>query len=510
MSTPVSRVALLWAVLMSVATAAARAQVETLPTEHWAYAELEHFERRGYVVLDGIRPWTRKQFHVIVGELASDTARFSNVERQRLEKLQQEFVVGGAPRDAAKRYDTPVVTFQESEWSVLGDIGVIGGGAGSTGSAAGAAADGTAWGVTQLEAVVSYGQNFVYETRYNLSMQEEAGQRVDENFVSSRERNWRGLTSNNDRAYVAFESERFRISLGRDQVAWGARPQQELLLASSSPTWDALQVRLRLGRVQLASVAALLSSTGDRYYGAHRLELDLGAVRLGFQEAVIYVSSQVEPTYLFPLSSYYANQFNERKDDNVLLGFDAKWSSPFGLISGEFLMDDFIYDGDPAPNKLGVSLGWGQAYNLWNTDLDVRLGYVALSRWTYTHRQTANAYASGSGDLGATSALLGNSLGPDADRLKLRLGWSPQVDWQLSTSVAYARRGTGNFDRTAWEPGDAFRLRFPSGMVVYETTVQGDVQVRVHRIAEFQVGAGVGRSAAGNEGIVSAEIRVDL
>jgi glycosyltransferase involved in cell wall biosynthesis len=489
-----------------------RAQVQTLPTTHWAYAELEHFERRGFIVLDGVRPWSRQHVRRLVEQLTAQDENYSEVERQRLRRLQQEFVLGGAPQQAALRYDRPVVSFHESEWSILGDVGVSGGGARSLGTDQGAAADGTAWGNSQLEAVVHYGEHFVYESRYDVSLQEEDGQRVDENFVSSRERNWKGLTSHNDRAYVAFDSEHFRVSLGRDQVSWGPRVGQELLATSGNPSMDALQARLRLGRMQLVSVAGVLSSQHDRRFGAHRLELDLGNVRLGFHEAVVYESTTFETTYLFPLSTYYGNQFNERQDDNVLLGADVRWSSPVGVLGCEFLMDDFIYDGDPAPHKLGISVGWDRAFVLWQTDLDVSLGYVALSRWLYTHRNATNAYATGSGTLGddEASTLLGHALGPDADRLQCRLSWSPHVDWRLGASTSYTRRGEGNFDRSAWQTGTPYKLRFPSGDVVYETLVGGDVGVRVHPTTELRAAAALVHSTQGNLGQVAAEIRVDF
>ena len=80
---------MLLAALLVVAAAGAHAQVETLPTEHWAYSELEHFEMRGFVVLDGVRPWTRQHVRRYVEGLAAQADSFSRVEHQRLARLQQ-------------------------------------------------------------------------------------------------------------------------------------------------------------------------------------------------------------------------------------------------------------------------------------------------------------------------------------------------------------------------------------------------------------------------------------
>src|SRR5262245_57829047 len=39
----------------------ATADPQSLPPEHWAYGELEHFEARGWLHLPGSRPYTRTQ-----------------------------------------------------------------------------------------------------------------------------------------------------------------------------------------------------------------------------------------------------------------------------------------------------------------------------------------------------------------------------------------------------------------------------------------------------------------
>jgi hypothetical protein len=128
----------------------------------------------------------------------------------------------------------------------------------------------------------------------------------------------------------------------------------------------------------------------------------------------------------------------------------------------------------------------------------------------YTHRRPENSYATGSGVLDATNTLLGNDLGPDADRLNLRVQWAPDINWRLATQIGYARRGAGNLDRAAWEPGTPHKMRVPSGTVVYETVVGGDVAWRLHATTELRTGAGVVHSTNGNSGQVSAEIRLDL
>jgi hypothetical protein len=463
----------------------AAAQVEALHPQNWAYEELEHFETRGLIHLHGFRPYSRSEVRRWVEELGEKKDELKRVERQRLARLESEFVTGADPAQANLRFDPPLLRYTEDAWSLAGDVAVSGGGARALSARSGPAKDGTAWGQSDFDVIVRYKDWIAYETLYRVSLEEEAGERTDENAISSRERNWRGLTSNNERAYVAIETERLRLSIGRDFVAWGARRGEELLVSNQAQSLDALQARLRLGRFQLATVTGLLSSLDNRYYGAHRLEISLGSVQLGVQESVVYVSQHVEPTYLFPLSYYYGNQFNESLDDNVMLGLDVKWSTPVGLLSGEFLMDDFIYDGDPAPNKLGVHVDWARAFAPWGTDVDLRVGYTAIGRWTYTHRLPGNAYAHGSGDLASGEELLGHVLGPDADRFRAALSWTPDVRWNLGLEFTRTRRGAGNFDLSGWEFGEPHDLPFPSGDVRHETGIASAVRLRLTRRAEF-------------------------
>jgi hypothetical protein len=498
------------AALAAVLAPAARAQVEALPPGHWAYAELVHFENRGLLVLPGIRPYSRADVRLWVESLGGALAagKLSRVEAGRLRRLQDEFVHGASLAAASRRFDPPLLHFGESPWDLAFDAEVATGGAGSFGAAGGPEQDGTAWGRTRLEAVLRHSDWAAYETRYDVLLAEEEGARAGENFVSSRERNWRGLTSQAERAYLAFAGRKARLVLGREYSAWGSAPGDELLVSDAGHSLDAVQARVQVRRLTLASTAAWLSVDAQRNLAAHRLELDLGRVRLGFHEAAVYVSPHLEPTYLFPLSFYYGNQFNERSDDNVLLGFDAKWSSPAGVFDAELLVDDFIYDGDPAPNRLGLRLGWRRGAAVAGADVDLRLGYVALGRWVYLHRDSLDNYVAASGDPGL-DPFLGHPLGPDADRLQLEARCTPDPRWSLELLLARTRRGDGNRDLSDWVPGEDYDVAFPSGDVWTEHSAGLGTHWFVTRRLSLSVSAAYAAGTQGRSGRVAAEIRLD-
>ncbi len=488
----------------------ARAQVEALPPGHWAYEELEHFENRGLIVLHGMRPYARRDVSAWVTRLQQARAadRLTRVEMARLLRLEHEFVRGEHLEQASLRFDPPLLRLHEGQWHFGLDLEAITGGAGSFGNGAGSETHGTAWGRARFEAVLRHADWAAYDTRYDVLLAEEEGTRQDENTVTSRERNWRGLTSHDERAYLALAGQHLRVVVGREYAAWGMAPEDELLVSASGRSLDAVQAQLVLGRLRLASSAGWLSVGSERNYAAHRLEVDCGAVRFGVQEAAVYASPHLEPAYLFPLSFYYGNQFNERADDNVALGVDAKWSTPLGVLDGELLVDDFIYDGDPAPNRLGVRASWRRGLSMGGADLDVQLGYLALGRWVYIHRDSLTNYVAGSGDP-ALDPYLGHALGPDADRWQFELGIVPDVRWQLALRLQRTRRGAGNRDLSAWKPGEPYDLSFPSGPVWTEhraamhTRVWLSRRVAVAAVAEWATGAPAG------ERRVAAEIRFD-
>lgn len=486
------------------------AQAEALPPDHWAYEELEHFESRGFIVLHGLRPYARADVQRWVESLqaAREAGKLTSVEQGRLARLEDEFIHGAPIAEAERRFDPPMMRLYDEDWGMTLDAEASTGGASRFGSADGPEANGTAWGRARLEALVRFREWAAYETRYDVLLAEEGGNRTDKNFVTSRERNWKGLTSQDERAYLALQGHHARLVLGREYSAWGSQPGQELLVSAAGRSMDMIQVQLQLKRLRLASSAGWLSVALQRNYAAHRLELDLGQVQLGFHEAVVYVSPHLEPTYLFPLSFYYGNQFNERHDDNSLMGFDAKWASPLGLFGAELLVDDFIYDGDPAPNRLGFQGSWRRGIALGGTDLDVQLGYVAIQRWVYTHRDSLNSFVAASGDP-HLDPFLGNPLGPDADRWSLQLHYTPDPRLALRLELSHTRRGEGNRDLTPWNPGDPYDLGFPSGPVWTDNRLALGARVYIGRRVLLSGAAEVAHGTNGGDGRLAAEIRID-
>lgn len=453
--------------------------------------------------LPGARPYSRHQVQRWVATLAERSAGLGAGERERVARLVREF----GDLAAADRFDPPLARFADGDWDFAGDIELRNGARASERRQPDDDAT-SAFSHGRFETVLRFRDWVAYDTRYSVALEEEGGARSGENRLSSRERNWHGLTSDNDRAYLAVERGPLRASFGRDYLAWGARRGGELLVSDAGLSHDALALRLRLRRFELSSVTGLLSSSRDRWFAAHRLEADLGPVTLGVQEAAVYQSPNPEPAYFFPVSFYYGNQFNERADDNVILGADIEWGGRFGIVDGELLVDDFIYDGDPAPQKVAWRVSAGHVVAVCGGALDLRADYTRVSRFTFTHRDSLAAYRAGGA--GPGDPLLGTQLGPDADRIALETRWVPGARHAVWARCERTRRGDGNRDRAGWVPGSAWEYPFPSGQVERTTRLELGAEWRIGRHVEWVAASGLDAAPGGRRFDVRCELRVDL
>jgi len=151
---------------------------------------------------------------------------------------------------------------------------------------------------------------------------------------------------------------------------------------------------------------------------------------------------------------------------------------------------------------VGLALGGGA--------LDLRLTYGRVSRWTFTHRLAMAYYVAGNGDPQSGDPFLGTALGPDADRWTAGAEWTPDARRKLWLRWAGERRGDGNRDLTAWQPGTAFRLAFPSGDVQRSNDYEAGGSLRYGRHIEFDAGIGLRDGPDRREWRAESGLRLDL
>jgi hypothetical protein len=329
-----------------------------------------------------------------------------------------------------------------------------------------------------------------WEVRYRLTFGPERGDRVDRGKPSRREKSFRGLTALYERAYLAHQWKR-RVTLfwGRDYANWGPSEEGDLLLSDTAESLDKWGARIAFKNLLFSFLNATLSTSSDRRFAAHRLEMRFGRAVLGLSEAVIYAGRGFDPIYLLPLSSFYSNQFNEQgnSNDNILWKFDLKYEVTRGfLVHGGFLIDDFQFEDDPYPDKLAFDVG-GRVALVDPLPATFRFQYRYVDIYTYTHEDSVNYWITGETDLSLDNPL-GAAQGPDSDRAYIDMAFYPIPSLTTLLSLSYLRRGEGN-DWRRFVEGDETNPKFPSGVV--EKTFAFGLELEWELRGDSSVGASV-------------------
>jgi hypothetical protein len=313
-----------------------------------------------------------------------------------------------------------------------------------------------------LDSYGSLGRNFVYDEEITVSAREGDGNQ-DIGFSDAGVRDWKDVRASIERAYFVIDLSGFQLEIGRNRKWWGPGRFGSLLISSNAPPMDLVQLSTRIWRIQASAFTALLSPDDGRFLSNHRLAIRIGdRTIIGVSEAVLYNRQLPEFGYVNPIIPYYATQRNVNKDDNIFWYVD--FSTFLGIkdgmkVYGEFLIDDFQYSSrDSFPDKIGGIIGfqWYNPFGLKNTDLEGEVGRI--QKWVYTHRKQINTYLH-------DDLLLGDGLGPDAERIVLVL--THRFTNSLTTMLEgiSIRRGEGR-DLVAWEVDRPDpRPPFPSGVV---------------------------------------------
>ncbi len=437
---------------------------EFLPPEHWSYDALYRFESLDLISLPSHKPYARSDViaytTTVEDAIERGGLRLSARDRFNLERLRREFSSVSARSDPRARYDPPLWYTTDDPFQLEADVDVA--------LVPRDKLAGRRWeflGVGRPEARIHINDKLTYEVRYRLTLGPERDDRVRDAKPSPRERSFRGMTALFERSYAAFVWQRITVFFGRDYVDWGPAEDGNLLLSETAQSLDTFGARVRFKNLHLSTLHANLSAEAGRKLSAHRLEIALGRLLLGVSEAVLYVGRGFDPAYILPLSSFYANQFNERSNDNILWAVDVKYRPGTGtLLYGAFLIDDFQFErGDAQPDKIAFDVG-ARAAVIHPLPVTLRFRYRFVDIFTYTHRDSGMAFVTGVGDPSLGDPLLGADQGPDSDRLQVSAEFYPRPQVTTTLSFFFQRRGEGN-DFRRFEPPLDPSPSFPSGIV---------------------------------------------
>jgi len=487
---------------------------ESIPPYSWVYDALLRFELKGLIVIEPDRPMARSTVRSYVIEL-SDRARRGNVEltpREEflLERLKEEFLCSGS--DLSAREDRPAIVFSKDE-NVLALDASVGGALVKRADRSKGEVDG--YFIPQV--LLGLGYDITMESNYHVEITPEYGEYRRNRKPSPRRRSFRGVTSEFERGYLAVSNDNWRFSIGRDYLNVGSDPSEGLLVSRTAGSLDRFAFDFSISRFHIKTIHAILDPVLERRLALHRLTIRMpGDVYLGFGEAVLYTGRGLDYTYLVPFSSYYANQFNERGDDNILWSFDWKVSLRRFMFYGELLIDDLQYERDePAPDRLGFSVAMRGLLPVGSEDLSLGISYTYIDIFTYAHKDSLmTSYVTGDGNF-PENPLIGSPLGPDADRVRIDASYSPTAPLELRVGYEVLRRGEGN-DLREWDRVEDPHPPFPSGDVLTEKRVLMGAGYDLRRGSYVDVAVGVRYLSGGPDGVDdrnyfgSIELRLDL
>lgn len=295
----------------------------------------------------------------------------------------------------------------------------------------------------------------------------------------------------------------FDIDLGKGWLDWGPSRMGNLFLTDNAPSFGMVRLKASHGPVTFTHIGGFLRARPglidsarsrvdnghsrtfprSKHLAAHRLELALSkGIVLGLQEAVVYGDRAPEFLYLCPAAVLIAAQSYLGDTDNLVVGADLSVRLPRNLqvYLALFLDDINKFSPDAFSNKYAVQLGLFWVDPLGLRDSDLRIEYVRLEPFVYSHHFDINTFEH-------FDALLGHPLGPNADRISGQIVHRFSPSLTLSLGLQRERQGEnvlnadGNLVNVGGDaeqgrrPADPEVKRFLSGVVETRTKLGADL-----------------------------------
>jgi hypothetical protein len=434
---------------------------ETLPPDHWAYAEIRWLQVEGY--LKSLNPATGVYRRGEIAQaLQADPKPESGMAQRRYKLLEAEF---------ASEISTG------AQWQFAAGGRLIAGFE-------------STHGIRSREAGYGVVVYSVGNDRLGIYGAVRGDRDLGENPAYSGKR-WRDFTGFTEAAYLTYVARRWEIKLGRDHLAWG--PGDDHLILSDAPRGlDAISFKLRWGWGQfeglLGQASDYTDSTGlrsNRFFSGHRLELaPVPWMRLGFSETLLFSSLRFGS--LNPFLPYYGELVNEGSEGNGMLGLDFSIFPTPGLqVYGELLLDDIqIEEKDPKdlePTEWGwlVGLRWAGL----NGSLGAGISYEGITNRTYIAIEPQYQYTN-------YGLPLGSDLGNDADRLNVNVSCWPDARLRLDALFGYQSQGEGGtdvpFDTTYmnYTVEQGYDEPFPTGIIERTTSAGIGIAAFAHPLLQ--------------------------
>jgi len=266
---------------------------------------------------------------------------------------------------------------------------------------------------------------------------------------------WKGFQVYLTEGLVKLNIGNVKFDFGRRNFLLGFDNEDGLLLSSDPQGYDGFLLFLPSRYLEFSNIFTVLDASRNRYLATHRIGLNIKRfLKLGFSEAVVF-GSTLEPLYLNCFLPYYLSQWGTDRDDNIMWCLDMQIRLFNSIFYSEFLIDDYMYEDDPYPDKLALKIG---LKSLILQKFLIKTNYTYVDKWVYTQEHHMNVYEH-------KGHPLGFPLGNDVDNLCFSAKFMNRFGLYPSIMVDYVRKGEGSIFLPYEEEGGPWNPPFPSGIV---------------------------------------------
>ncbi len=466
-------------------------QSVNVPLTHWSYRFLERMEMKGVVqkIRDGSKPFSRKQMVGFIEEIIridrSDPKLLSRVEKQYLQRIQEEFLTetsDSTNNTGIMNHEPHFYSWQYKDTHLHLDL--VGGSKFLSRSRGlseyprqessgyyGAILRGEFQNIGFYSDTRIHGEWGAggYRENYDLS----AGYPTNANKDSSI------ATWDESQSYLCYNYRSLRLEAGRDRISWGPALGRGLILSGDTPVFDLVKVEAYIGCSTVSFFhGELRSSFGKKWIAGKRFELSVAnGIDAGYSETVIYGMRGIEGAYLNPLLPVLVAEHTLGDRDNVAMGFDLKLTRFRGIkLFGELLIDDLS---DPWnlfktswENKTAFILGSSFLDPLKLPDSRVSFEYTRINPYVYSHNAPINRYEH-------YDYCLGSDLQPNSERLLFIFDYNFNFSCRTSFHYLFQRHGTGTIIDSHRE--DEVKTAFLEGMLEEKREIMINVDLELIR-----------------------------
>ncbi len=264
----------------------------------------------------------------------------------------------------------------------------------------------------------------------------------------------------------SISNEKIRFDVGRRNMLFGPGDKHSLMLSPYIEGYDGFLVQIPGQYLEFYGMFSILDAARPTFLSLHRIGLNLkGFMKIGFTEA-IFSADSLEPLYLNIFLPYYLSQWGRDRDDNIMWSLDLQLHMFHSIFYGELLIDDYMYEDDPYPDKIGYQVGFKSLF--WKF-LIAKFNYTSVDKWVYTHDEPQNVYT-------YRGRCLGFPLGNDVDELSFELKFMSRYNVFPHVRVDWLRKGEGSIYLPYEDEGGSIDPPFPSGIVDRQLKVEFGAQ----------------------------------